>query len=64
MVTVPETPIILDDPSQHTMGDSLLQYVATRTHEFVDELPYDSIRVLGLYDRGKAVSRKEKHDKP
>ena len=64
MTTVPETPVILDDPSQHTMAGSLLKYVATRTHEFVDELPYDSIHVLGLYDRGKAASRKEKPDKP
>jgi hypothetical protein len=64
MITVPETPVILDDPSQHTMAGSLLKYVATRTHAFVDELPYDSIHILGLYDRGKAASRKEKCDKP
>ncbi len=64
MIAVPETPMVLADPSQHTMGDSLLNYVTTRTHEFVDELTYNSVRVLGLYDRGKAASRKEKRDKP
>ena len=64
MIIVPKAPLVLDDPSQHTMADSLLKYVATRTHEFVDELPYDNIHILGLYDRGKAASQKEKRDKP
>lgn len=62
--TVPETPVILTHPSQHTMADSLREYVSTRTHELVDELLYERIHVLGLYDRRKAASRKEKRDKP
>jgi len=64
MIVIPQTPLVIDDPSQHTMGGSLLKYVETRTHEFVDELKYQSIRVIGLYDRKVSASRKEKRDKP
>lgn len=64
MFTVPQKPLVIDDPSQHTMGSSLLRYVETRTHEFVDKLEYRSIRVIGLYDRKTSASCKEKCDKP
>lgn len=60
---VPKSPVIIADPTQHTMADSLPKYVASRTHEFVDELPYDSIHIFGHYDRDKAASHKEKRDK-
>ena len=63
MIDVPENPLIVSDPTQHTMGYSLPRYVEMRTHEFVDEMQYDKIRVLGLYGRTKGVSRKEKNDK-
>src|SRR5262245_21566240 len=64
MITVPKATMVLDDRSHHTLADSLLKYVVTRTHEFVDQLPYGRIHILGLDDRSKAASQKEKRDKP
>ncbi len=45
------------------MGRSLVQYVHTRTHELIDGDGYDSIDVLGSYNRNLIVSTKEKCDK-
>lgn len=59
----PDVPLVINEPSQHTMATSLGRYVQTRVHEYVDDRTYKRIAVFGSYNRSLAVSRKEKRDK-
>ncbi|CAL9329600.1 hypothetical protein SUDANB121_00054 [Nocardiopsis dassonvillei] len=52
------------DPHEHTMGAaSLLRYLQIKTHHLVQERDWESIRVMGGYDRDCVVSTNEKSDK-
>lgn len=55
-------PIAMD---RHTMGwDSLLRYLQIKVHHLVQDREWDSIRVVGAYDRTAVISRFEKTGKP
>ncbi len=60
---VPQQPLVIRDPQEHSMGWSLHRYVATRVHEFLDDESYRRIVVTGSYDRSVGISKKEKTDK-
>lgn len=60
---VPEQPMVISDPRDHSMGKSVSLYVEKRVHELVDSGPYRKITVVGSYDRSLVVSSKEKVDK-
>ncbi|MET8014761.1 hypothetical protein ABZU86_32670 [Streptomyces sp. NPDC005271] len=48
----------------HTMGpDSLLRYLTIKVHHLIQDRDWDSIRVIGGYDRTAVVSRSEKTGK-
>lgn len=54
-------PIAVDG---HTMGpDSLLRYLLIKAHHLIQEQPWDSIRVVGAYDRSAVISEHEKSGK-
>ena len=60
---VPERPVVISDPREHSMGASMFRYVQSRVHEFVDEASYRRVVVLGSYNRSIHISSKEKIDK-
>lgn len=52
-------------PAMHTMGTSLLRYLAMKVHPLVDSTPWRRLVVVGAHDRGDAsVVGREKMDKP
>lgn len=54
-------PIAVD---RHTMGpDSLLRYLQIKVHHLIQEQDWDSIRVVGGYDRRSEISTHEKSGK-
>ncbi|MEV4333493.1 hypothetical protein AB0K02_23615 [Streptomyces sp. NPDC049597] len=54
-------PIAVDG---HTMGeDSLLRYLQIKVHHLIQTQPWDSIRVIGGYDRQAVISTHEKTGK-
>ncbi|GII96725.1 hypothetical protein [Sinosporangium siamense] len=58
---VPVSPIEVDG---HTMSpDRLLRYLRIKVHHLIQEQPWDSIHVVGDYDRLAVISRYEKHGK-
>lgn len=57
------TPLVVTDPLQHTMEDSLYGYLDLKVHEYVRTREYRKILIIG--DDGRLdVSRFEKRDKP
>ncbi|MFH8627507.1 hypothetical protein ACH4A8_37415 [Streptomyces vietnamensis] len=49
---------------RHTMGrDSLLRYLQIKVHHLIQDQEWDSIRVVGCYERAAVVSRYEKTGK-
>ncbi|MEU6346879.1 hypothetical protein ABZ883_38725 [Streptomyces sp. NPDC046977] len=53
------------DPSGHTMSrERLLRYLEIKVHHLIQDREWDSIRVIGSYDRTAVVSRLEKSGKP
>ncbi|MFH8894578.1 hypothetical protein [Streptomyces sp. NPDC017949] len=63
----PEGTVLRADPIDtdgHTMGpDSLLRYLRIKVHHLIQEHPWDSIVVVGDYDRTAVISRHEKTGK-
>ncbi|GIH73323.1 hypothetical protein [Sphaerimonospora thailandensis] len=58
---LPVAPIEVDG---HTMGsESLLRYLQIKVHHLIQEQPWDSIRVVGGYDRRAVISQYEKNGK-
>lgn len=52
------------DPGRHTMSrDRLLRYLEIKVHHLIQDQQWDSIRVIGDYDRTAVVSRYEKSGK-
>ncbi|MFE7043435.1 hypothetical protein ACFU9X_29545 [Streptomyces atratus] len=52
------------DPRGHTMSpDRLLRYLEIKVHHLIQDQGWDSIRVIGSYDRTAVVSRYEKSGK-
>ncbi|MFJ8364008.1 hypothetical protein [Streptomyces sp. NPDC093984] len=52
------------DPSGHTMSrERLLRYLEIKVHHLIQDHDWDSIRVIGSYDRTTVVSRLEKSGK-
>ncbi|MFF4793188.1 hypothetical protein ACFY2M_26225 [Streptomyces sp. NPDC001276] len=52
------------DPSGHTMSrERLLRYLEIKVHHLIQDHGWDSIRVIGGYDRTTIVSRYEKGGK-
>ncbi|GIH24623.1 hypothetical protein Aph01nite_29330 [Acrocarpospora phusangensis] len=52
------------NPFGHTMGgDRLLRYLEIKVHHLIQDQGWDSIRVLGGYDRTAVISRHEKSGK-
>ena len=56
-------PMVVANPSDHTMGVSLTRYVEARVHEWVEEADFSEVFVIPSYNRDLAVSHKEKRDK-
>ncbi|MER7540715.1 hypothetical protein ABTX77_38990 [Streptomyces sp. NPDC097704] len=53
------------EPGEHTMSrERLLRYLEIKVHHLVQDQDWDSVRVVGGYDRGAVVSRYEKTGKP
>ncbi|WP_416971640.1 hypothetical protein [Streptomyces sp. 4F14] len=52
------------DPDGHTMSrESLLRYLQIKVHDLIQEQDWETIRVVGDYDRAAVVSRHEKSGK-
>ncbi|MGW7261198.1 hypothetical protein [Streptomyces sp. NPDC054834] len=52
------------DPRGHTMSpDRLLRYLEIKVHHLIQDQDWDSIRVIGGYDRTAMISRYEKSGK-
>ncbi|WP_405589702.1 hypothetical protein [Streptomyces sp. NBC_01190] len=50
--------------AEHTMGpDSLLRYLTIKVHHLIQNRPWDTISVVGGYDRSTVISRFEKTGK-
>ena len=47
----------------HSMGDSLKEYINIKIPEFIFDSKYKKIYVVGNYDRSQGISYKEKSDK-
>ena len=53
------------DARQHTMNARrLFRYLEIKVHHLIQQHDWDSIRVVGEYDRGCVISANEKNDKP
>ncbi|MFE7485009.1 hypothetical protein [Streptomyces sp. NPDC057552] len=52
------------DPDRHTMSrERLLAYLQIKVHHLIQEQDWDSIRIVGGYDRTRGISRYEKGGK-
>ncbi|MER5985721.1 hypothetical protein [Streptomyces sp. NPDC001787] len=52
------------DPARHTMSrERLLRYLEIKVHHLIQEQDWDSIRVVGGYNRTRGISRHEKSGK-
>lgn len=50
-------------PEDHSMGNSLVQYMEIKIHQLLKEYNYEKIVVQGKFDRSSGISYKEKTNK-
>ena len=56
-------PLVLDDPMEHTMEESLIPYMDIKIHQMLKEREYKNIWIIGDKDRSGEIFNEEKKDK-
>ncbi len=63
MQNTAQIPFTLSEAQQHTMGAALYQYLNIKIHDYIKEKAFDTILIVGKYDRQSNISKYEKTGK-